>query len=99
MYPFYEVYTIARRVHDWYRNVAESFEWVYTRYTIYVVINHVYTTYTSNIYQMYDISECHISGICHSLIYEKYHILCTHGAFLHVICQVYTIHIGIIYMH
>ena len=36
-YGIYEVYTIARRVRDWFRNVAES----YTRYTFDVVISHV----------------------------------------------------------
>ena len=57
------VYIIARRVRDWYRNVAESFGWVYTWYTIYVVINQVYTIHISGIFQIYDIPECYISGI------------------------------------
>ena len=93
----YLVYTITRQACDWYQNVAKSLEWIYTWYTIYVVIIHVYSIYISGIYQIYDIPECHISGM--SVIYLKYDILCSHGTFLHVICRVYTKHIGIIYMH
>ncbi len=74
VYGIYFVYTIARRVRDWYQNFAESFEWVYTRYTIYVVINHAYTIHIPwpGIYHIYDIRECHISGHGIRQVYSGY---------------------------